>query len=87
MSATQVHRTTGNGYSVAVWRVDDHFVIQATADAFIPSRLLRPSAVRSTYGEAMDLREDWVTEYQREAGRAMVEAELAKGNAVIAGSF
>ena len=87
MSATQVHRTTGNGYSVAIWHVADHYVIQATADAFIPSRLLRPSAVRASYQEAMDVRDDWVGEYQRAAGREMVERELAKGNAVIMGSF
>jgi hypothetical protein len=86
-SVTQVHRTTGDGYSVAVWHVGDHYVIQATADAFMPSRLLRPSEERSTYGEAEDLWEDWVREYQRAAGRARVEAELAKGNAVIMGSF
>lgn len=64
MNATQSHRTTGPGYSVAVWKVGDHYVIQATADAFIPSKLLRPSEQRATYGDAMDLRNAWVSEYR-----------------------
>jgi hypothetical protein len=66
MSASQSHRTTGNGYSVAIWHVDDHYVVQATADAFMPSKLLRPSAIRQTYGEARETAETWIDEYRKE---------------------
>ena len=83
MTATQVHRTTGDGYSVAVWHVDDHYVIQATADALIPSRLLRPSEERGSYAEAERLADEWIYEYRREAGRRRTERELAGGNAVV----
>lgn len=85
--ATQVHRTTGDGYSVAVWRVEDHYVVQATENSFLPSRLLRPSEERSSYAEAMSLREAWVVEYRQAAARARIDAYLRRSTAVGAGSF
>lgn len=82
----ETHRTTGDGYSIAVYRADDGtFAVQETTGAFIPSPTVRLELGLPSYALAMATREAWVTERQREAVMRRRERAFAQGFAIVGG--
>jgi hypothetical protein len=83
---TETHRTTGDGYSVAIYRDTEtgKWAVQECESAFLPSKTVRLEWVDSL-DAAWRLRDTWVDEGREKAVTARRELALSKGFAIIGG--